>query len=316
MCGRRAVQCCVIPLRNSKQYAAILAEVMLTGANADASGSSAVDAANSKQRHAFRAGVVHKGSCGHALTREKLQRLLGKASRAQQRELRWRIIPYNVTSESEFITITANLEGLPWILLDLRGRLQPFLLRVGVGIGELSVHFQQPAKNLKGQCIAFAREAVDSLRAEHLLVLESRGSRTRERQDARGNSHSGDLMSARLPLTRFRSINFDFDATVNEICRLQDSLIHKMRATEWNAFVPEASSSQLRGSYQSRKSRRSEDAFDARRERIRENGRLGNFKIGKPFQAFRRAYFAQLMAAAAGVQHLITERFLAQYSWR
>ena len=285
---------------------------MLRGANTEATDSGAVGAAgNPKERHAFQTGVVHKGLRGRALTREKLQRLLGRASRAQQRELRWRIVPYNVTSDREFITVTANLEGLPWILLDLRARLQPSLLRIGIGIGELSGYLQQPARNLTGQCIAFAREALDSLKAEHLLVLESRGSRTREKQDARGNARSGDLTRARLPLTRFRSINFDFDAAVTEICKLQDPLIHKMHASEWSAFVPEARSSK---SAAGRESRRSEDAFDARGERAGENGRLDNFKAGKPLRAFRRAYFAQLMAAAAGVQHLITERFLAKYS--
>ena len=294
-----------------KQYAAILAEVMLTRANTEANDPSAVDAASSKHGRAFPSDIIHKVSRRRALTRENLQRMLGKASRAQQRELRWRIIPYNVTSDREFITVTANLQALPWILLDLRGRMQPFLLRVGVGIGELNGYLQQPARNLAGQCIAFARESLDSLKAEHLLVLESHGSRTRERQDARGNSRSGDLMSARLPLTRFRSINFDFDATVNEICRLQDSLIHKMRASEWNAFVPDERFSKFTTN---RRSRRSEDAFDARRDRIGENGNQSGSPHRRPLWSFQRAYFAQLMAAAAGVQHLIAERFLAQYS--
>ena len=240
-----------------------------------------------------------------AAPRENLQKILKRVSRAQQRELRWRIVPYNVTSDGEFITATANLEGLPWILLDLRGRLQPFVLRIGVGIGELSGHFQQPAKNLTGECISFAGDALGSLRAEHLLALESRRIRPRERQDARGNSLSGDFVQARLPLTRFRTNNFDFDGAVNEICKLQDSLIHQMRASEWSAFVP---NSRLAKTPASRRTERRADAFRPRRESI--HG-LDGLRAPEPLRTFRRAYFAQLMAAAAGVQHLITERFLA-----
>ncbi|HEU5411452.1 MAG TPA: hypothetical protein VFU57_10560 [Candidatus Acidoferrales bacterium] len=268
----------------SKRYAAILAEAVPKNAKTD--------------------------ERARAVTREKLQGLLAKASRAQQRELRWRIVPYNVTSGGEFITTTANLEGLPWILLDLRGRLQPFLLRIGVGIGELEGHFQQPAKNLTGPCITLAREALDSLRAEHLLLLESRASRISEPQDARGGSHSSSAIGARCPLTRYHSVNFDFDAAVTEICKLQDPLIHKMHVSEWSAFVPNARFSKPASG---RRRRRSEDAFDAHRERSGESGQRG-LRCRKPLRVFQRAYFAQLMAASAGVQHLITERFLAQCS--
>ena len=297
----------------SKRYAAVLAEVVPKNAEMEEGASGAdgrVGAATSSLSQTSGTDAVQKSSRGHALTREKLQGLLAKASRAQQRELRWRIVPYNVTSGGEFITATANLEGLPWILLDLRGRLQPFLLRIGVGIGELDGLFRPPAKNLTGPCIALAREALDSLRAEHLLVFKCRASRTSEPQDARGGSHSRNAIGARLPLTRFRSMNFDFDAAVAETCKLQDPLIHKMHASEWSAFVPNARFSK---SASGRRSRRNEDMFDARRERIGENGhREGQSR--KPLRAFQRAYFAQLMAAAAGVQHLITERFLAQCS--
>lgn len=265
-----------------KQYAAVLVEVIQTEAAARANDSSRP-----------------------APPREKLQEILRHVSRAQQRELRWRIVPYNVTSGGEFITATANLEGLPWILLDLRGRLQPFVLRIAVGIGELSGHFRQPAKNLTGECISFAGDALGSMRAEHLLALESRRSRPRERHDARGNSPSGDFVQGRLPLTRFRTNNFDFDGTVNEICKLQDSLIHQMRASEWSAFVP---NSRLAKTAAIQQTGRRVDSFRPHRESI--HG-LDGLRASERLRAFRRAYFAQLMAAAAGVQHLITERFLA-----
>jgi hypothetical protein len=245
--------------------------------------------------------MAARGPLRQPPSREKLSKILKHASRVQQRELKLGIVPYNVTPGGEFFTATANLEGLPWILLDLRGRLQPFLLRIGVGIGELDGHFRQPARSLTGRCLRLAHEAVDSLRAEQLLAHESCFRRKFERQDARDKSRAGGAIRGRLPLTRFRTVNFDFDAAVNEICKLQDSLIHKMHRSEWAAFVPKsASRRRIRGRVE----------FRPHREHIRAQHRTPGSSAREPLQAFRRAYFAQLMAAAAGVQHLISERFL------
>jgi len=265
-----------------KQYAAIVAEVIPA-----------------------EAAIKESDSDKEVPRRERLQNVLKVVSRVQQCELQLRILPYNVTPDGEIVTATANLEGLPWILLDLRGRLQPFLLRIGVGIGEVNGHFRQPARSLNGRCMRLAHEALDSLRAEQMLARESCFRRKFERQDARDNSRSGGIIRGRLPLTQFRTMNFDFDAAVNGICKLQDLLIHKMRRSDWSAFVPQT---QLAKSNASGRTEGRAAVLRARRERIR--GLDGVAKLRTPTQVFRRAYFSQLMAAAAGVQQIIAERFL------
>lgn len=162
---------------------------------------------------------------------ELLREMLIDATRAQRYQLHWHILPYKIAGQgNQFTTITANLTMLPWMLLDLRGRLQPFLLRIGVGIGEMKCTIQEPATSLDGQAVQLARQAIKELRIPH-----SR----QQTKAARGHQLAGKSGRSRIaaPLTRFCSINYDFDDTANSLYALQDRLVHKMRRSEWKIYV-------------------------------------------------------------------------------
>lgn len=172
----------------------------------------------------------------HALPRKVLRKLLGLIWRVEQRGLSWRTVSFDLMSGSEFITVTTRLEALPWILLDLRGRLQPLLLRIGVGIGGVDGHFKQPAKNLTGECVRLARRALDELRAEDRFTGAQAFAKARRRRGCRGGKSRAVVWP---PLTRFRSVSFDCDDELNRFYARQDPLIHNMRLADWYAFLPD-----------------------------------------------------------------------------
>lgn len=168
-----------------------------------------------------------------------LQRMLGLIMRGQQLGLRWRTVPYHILPGREFITFTSHLEALPWILLDLRGRLQPLVLRIGVGIGPIDGQFKQPGSKVTGECVTGAHRALNALRAEAenaraagFACANPRGSGRKSRRKPANGAR------LRPPLTRFCGINYDFDA--DAFYALQDPIIHRMRFADWYAFVPEA----------------------------------------------------------------------------
>ncbi len=181
--------------------------------------------------------LLHQQLQRHALPGKVLRKLLGLAWRVEQRGLSWRTVSFDMMSGSEFITVTTHLEAVPWILLDLRGRLQPLLLRIGVGIGGLDAHFKQPAKNLTGECARLARRALDELRGED----EFAGANASAGAQRRGGSGRRGRKSrlALPPLTRFRSVSFDFDDDVNWFYARQNPVIHKMRLADWHALLPD-----------------------------------------------------------------------------
>lgn len=133
-----------------------------------------------------------------------LNNLLREASHAHRRH-RFVLLPYAVTAGDEFQTITDNLEAIPWLLLDLRSRLQPISLRIGVGIGEVGGPVAAPVNQMDGAAFRLARQALDG-------VKQARKSPA---------------------LTAFRSTNGEFDQTANLIYALHDTLVRKMTAKQW-----------------------------------------------------------------------------------
>jgi hypothetical protein len=154
------------------------------------------------------ADVISSGS------RSRLPALLHERLRQATRAHRGRkltLLPYAVTAGDEFQTITARIKTIPWLLLDLRRRLQPLSLRVGIGIGEVGGRITAPVNELDGPAFRMAREALESL-----------GKRSGRKQPA---------------LTAFRTHSAEFDSIVNLIYELQDTLVQRMTQQQWKTIA-------------------------------------------------------------------------------
>lgn len=140
--------------------------------------------------------------------RPTLHKALREATAAHRRR-KLILLPYAVTAGDEFQTITDNLEQIPWLLLDLRSRLQPISLRIGVGIDEVSGRVAAPVNEMDGPAFRAARQALDGLK--HGLKNAA--------------------------LTAFRSANTEFDQTANLIYALHDTLVRKMTEKQWETVA-------------------------------------------------------------------------------
>jgi len=119
-------------------------------------------------------------------------------------------LPYAVTAGDEFQTITEALPSLSSLLLDLRAALQPFSLRVGVGIGSVADRIQPPVNRLTGEAFQFARHAIDNVKAKGLFKFDV--------------------------LTAFASNNEPFNQTINLLYGLHDTLVLQTTAKQWQAI--------------------------------------------------------------------------------
>ena len=154
------------------------------------------------------ADVIASGS------RSRLSALLHDRLRQATRAHRGRkliLLPYAVTAGDEFQSITARLEAIPWLLLDLRRRLQPLSLRIGIGIGGVAERIAAPVNEMDGEAFRRAREGLDGLKKS--------GGRKRP------------------ALTAFCTGNSEFDSVVNLIYELQDTLIHRMTQKQWKTIA-------------------------------------------------------------------------------
>src|SRR5487761_679546 len=154
------------------------------------------------------ADVIASGS------RSRLPALLHDRLRQATRAHRGRkliLLPYAVTAGDEFQANTARLEAIPWLLLDLRRRLQPISLCIGIGIGEVAGRIRPPVSELDGEAFRMARRALESLKKS--------GGRKR------------------AALTAFCTRDAEFDSLVNLIYQLQDTLVHRMTQKQWKTFA-------------------------------------------------------------------------------
>jgi len=119
-------------------------------------------------------------------------------------------LPYAVTAGDEFQTITAQLDGLPWVVFDLRRRLRPLELRIGIGIGPVTKPLRPPVNELGGLAFQWAREA----------IVETKG----------GHAHKFEVRTA------FRSGTAEFDRVANLVYGLHDTLIRNPTEKQWQAI--------------------------------------------------------------------------------
>jgi hypothetical protein len=140
--------------------------------------------------------------------RSSLNEKLRIASAAQLREHLIRV-PYAVTAGDEFQVVAARLERLPNLILDLRRRLLPFQLRIGIGIGALEGQIRRPVNHIAGEAFESARKAITEIKANRKYPT----------------------------LTLFHSNRERFDRVVNLIYGLHDTLLLRTTAKQWETIA-------------------------------------------------------------------------------
>jgi hypothetical protein len=140
--------------------------------------------------------------------RSVLSQKLRIATIAHLEEKRIRL-PYAVTAGDEFQTVAADLRQIPGLLFDLRRRMRPLELRMGIGIGLIPGRLREPVNQLGGQAFEFARMAIGEAK--------------------QGRAHSGTN-------TRFRSENEQFDLVANLIYNLHDALVGNPSEKQWETI--------------------------------------------------------------------------------
>jgi hypothetical protein len=156
-------------------------------------------------------GVVVADVVGSTRTRD-VRTLLGPklriATMAHVQEKRIRL-PYAVTAGDEFQTVVRGLDQIPELLFDLRRRMRPLRLRIGVGIGVISGRLKPPVNELTGQAFEFARAAID------------RAKQARARSDRS---------------TSFQSTNQRFDLMAHLVYSLHDALVGNRSEKQWETI--------------------------------------------------------------------------------
>jgi len=143
--------------------------------------------------------------------------LSSKLRIANMHHLREKLIrlPYAVTAGDEFQTVTQRLSEVPALIFDLRRRLRPLELRIGLGFGGVAGRVRPPVNALGGQAFQFARHALEEIK-----------SRTAHKYGV---------------LTAFRSTNERFDLVANLVYGLHDTLLLGISEKQWEtiaAYIP------------------------------------------------------------------------------
>jgi hypothetical protein len=146
--------------------------------------------------------------------RPNLRALLGqRLERASRAHLRGKYIrlPYAITAGDEFQTIARSCAQLPELIFDLRERMWPLRLRMGIGIGTVPGRLRAPVNRLGGEAFQFARTALEGVK--------------------RGDGNKVKV------LTRFKTQDAVFDSTTNLIYALQDTLLLKITEKQWETIA-------------------------------------------------------------------------------
>jgi SatD family (SatD) len=152
-------------------------------------------------------GVMISDVVGSSRTqdlRTVLSAKLRNATMAHLEEKRIRL-PYAVTAGDEFQTIVNGLDRIPGLLFDLRRRMRPLQLRIGVGVGAVPGRLRPPVNELSGEAFEFARIAIDQAKTDR--------------------SHSRT--------TRFHSRNEEFDVVANLVYDLYNALVGSPSEKQW-----------------------------------------------------------------------------------
>src|SRR5258708_12490315 len=74
-------------------------------------------------------------------------------------------VPYGVTAGDEFQVVASRLERIPELILDLRRRLLPFRLRIGIGIGLVEGQIRRPVNRIAGEAFHNTRKAITQIKS-------------------------------------------------------------------------------------------------------------------------------------------------------
>jgi hypothetical protein len=140
--------------------------------------------------------------------RQSLNEKLRIASIAQLDDRLVRV-PYAVTAGDEFQVVATSLDRIPKLILDLRRRLQPFRLRVGIGIGRIEGQVRRPVNRIAGEAFENARQAIIEIKSTRKYPT----------------------------LTRFHSGRRIFDDVANLIYGLHDTLVRRTTTKQWETIA-------------------------------------------------------------------------------
>jgi SatD family (SatD) len=144
-----------------------------------------------------------------ARLRSLLSDRLASVTKVHLREKRIRLA-YAITAGDEFQAIPRRIADVPSLIFDLRRRLRPLSLRIGIGIGEIPEPIRGPVNRMGGEAFVFAREAIDSVK-------------------------DGSLHPYRA-LTAFRSARKSFDRLANLVYGLHDTLLLDITDSQWRTI--------------------------------------------------------------------------------
>jgi hypothetical protein len=118
-------------------------------------------------------------------------------------------IPYAVTAGDEFQVVAAHLDRIPKLILDLRRRILPFRLRIGVGLGTVEGQIRRPVNRIAGEAFENARKAIMEIKSTRKYPT----------------------------LTRFHSQRKIFNDLANLIYGLHDTLLRRTTTKQWETIA-------------------------------------------------------------------------------
>lgn len=141
----------------------------------------------------------------------RLRSLLGGKLRITGNEQLGRLIrvPYAVTAGDEFQVIALQLERIPTLIFDLRRRLFPLRLRIGIGIGRVEGQIRRPVNRISGEAFENARMAITETKTKYKYPR----------------------------LTSFHSNDEEFDRMANLIYGLHDTLARRTTSKQWETIA-------------------------------------------------------------------------------
>jgi SatD family (SatD) len=118
-------------------------------------------------------------------------------------------VPYAVTAGDEFQVVAAHLDRIPKLILDLRRRILPFRLRIGVGLGTVEGQIRRPVNRIAGEAFENARKAIMEIKSTRKYPT----------------------------LTRFHSQRKIFNDLANLIYGLHDTLLRRTTTKQWETIA-------------------------------------------------------------------------------
>jgi hypothetical protein len=119
-------------------------------------------------------------------------------------------LPYEITAGDEFQTLASAPREVPILIFELRRVCHPLLLRIGVGLGEISGRVEIPVNRMTGEAFVMARAALQSIHSSKVHRFEV--------------------------LTAFCAKEPGFEAVANTLYGLHDTLVRNISKKQWETI--------------------------------------------------------------------------------